>query len=227
MSSDFERFLIDLVNSALQKVEQGFIAEIVEFDKENMRATIKPFLKFVTEENGFSSPEDLNTANIENVPVEHLNAGGAYIRPNYTNGDKVHVQLCSSSIQQPIDSDIRSNMAINRFNLNSCVVTGGVVPENFSPPKSWEERDGLIIGNDDTLIEFLESEINIVGDVNIDGVVTIGTNVGQQTIIDKGEVTADSEVSAGSLGTGLTTHTHPYTDTPAGAAVTQSPTPGS
>lgn len=243
MASDFERFLTDFVAAALQKVEQGFIAEIVSFDKETMRATIKPLLKFVSEEDGEDSPVDLETTNIENVPVQHINAGSAYIRPNYVNGDKVNVKVCSSPISQPIDSSLSADIAINRFSLDSCVIIGGVVPENFSPPQSWSDRDGLLIGNDDAFIEVLadsisiekgtniitvgESSIDISGDVNINGILTIGDTVGQQTVIEDGEVTADTEVSAGLTGIGLTTHTHPYTDTPAGAATTQAPTPGS
>ena len=203
MSSDFENFLIDLTEKALRKIEQGFIAEIVTFDKATMKATISPRLKFIDEDDGESTPRELNVANIENVSVQHLNAGGAYIRPNYQSGDLVNVQMCSSSVNTPIESELRSDININRFQLNSCIVIGGVIPNSFVPPASWTDKDGLLIGNTDALIEITSDAVVIEKSTNIisveatqiqlsngsTGTITLNTSTGQADI--NGNFTVD------------------------------------
>ena len=161
MSSDFENFLIELTEKQLRKIEQGFIAQIISFDKEKMTATISPRLNFINEDDGEDTPQELNIANIDDIPVQHLNAGGAYIRPNYRSGDLVNVHMCSSPVTSPLQTGLRATMNIDRFQLNSCIIIGGVIPSTFVAPASWSSRDGLLIGNTDALIEILADEVTI------------------------------------------------------------------
>ncbi|MCH7928818.1 MAG: hypothetical protein IID03_12695, partial [Candidatus Dadabacteria bacterium] len=147
----FSKFILDVIARQSEKIEQGFIAEIVSFDKKTMRAEIKPLLEYTTEANGKANKKTIETPNVENVPCEILYAGGYYIRPVYQKGDKVNCALKSSNISKPLDSGIRADTGDNRFSLSYCTVTGGVVPKNFTPPAAWDAKDGLIIGKDDLL----------------------------------------------------------------------------
>jgi hypothetical protein len=159
------KFLRDLSEEMLRKVEQGFIAEIVSYDKEKMRAEIKPLLEYTTEASGKADKEVLETPNLTDIPCQILYAGGYYIRPNYAKGDKVNCELKSSNITKPLDSGIRADTGNNRFSLSFCVVTGGVIPGDFTAPAAWGNSDGLLIGNgDDLTIEILDDTLKIEND---------------------------------------------------------------
>ena len=145
----------------------GFNAEIVTFDKATMRAEIKPLLRAKTEEDGIDSPEFLDSPIIDNVPVQILFAGSAYIRPDYKKGDKVKCMAVASSIDQPLNFDVRSDMLKNRFSLSYCTVVNGVIPENFSLPSSFDSEDGLLIGNGSTFMVFKSDEISVTGEIKV------------------------------------------------------------
>jgi len=154
------QFLQDLINENLSKIEQGFIAKIVSFDKETMRAEIEPLLEFTTEISG--TAKTVKAPNIKDVPCEIIYAGGYYVRPVYQKDDLVNCQLKSSNINKPIDADIRADSQNNRFSLSYCTVTGGVLPKDFTSPEEWGSRDGLLIGfGDNEVIEVLEGTIKI------------------------------------------------------------------
>lgn len=203
MTSDFEKFLVELINKELQKVEVAFIAKIILFDKVQMLATIRPQLKAVTEETGIKLDSD--TIDIHDVPCEFIFAGGAYIRPEYTKNDLVKVSCYASSIQQPIESGKRTDILFNRFQLNYCTVTAGIKPDKFVPPTSFEAESGLIVGKGTKFIVFEATKIRVEGDFDIQGDLSVS-----------GKIDAGGEITTGPSGTRvmLSTHVHPGIGSP-------------
>lgn len=197
MTSDFEKFLVELIDQKLEKVEMAFIAKIIVFDKKLMTATIRPQLKATTEETGVA--KDSETIDIQDVVCEFLFAGGAYIRPEYKKNDLVKVSCYASSIQQPIESGVRTNILFNRFQLNYCTVTSGIKPAKFIPPDSFNVEDGLLIGKDSIFIVFEDTKIRVEGDFDVQGDLSVS-----------GKIDADGEITTGLPGIRvmLSTHVH-------------------
>lgn len=198
MNSDFEKFLVELIDRKLEKVELAFIAKIITFDKKNMTATIRPQLKATTEETGLKL--DSNTIDIQDVSCEFIFAGAAYIRPEYKKNDLVKVSCYASSIQQPIESDKRTDMLFNRFQLSYCTVTSGIKPDKLLPPASFDAESGLLIGLGTKFIVFESTKIRVEGDLEVNG-----------NINASGSINATGDIIAGPTGTRvkLLTHVHP------------------
>jgi hypothetical protein len=197
----FELFLNDLIASKLEAVEMAFIAKIVTFDRVKMRATIRPmlFAQFSTGEN--KRPEPVNVPDIQNVPVELIYAGGAYIRPDYKEGDMVHVSCYASPIQQPIDANTRVNAKKLRFQLSSCTVTAGLVPKAVTVPAEWSNEPGLLIGKNGIYISFDSASVKVKGNLSVNGDITVTGDVNAS-----GDVSAQGDVKAGLIS--LKNHTH-------------------
>ena len=90
------QFLKDLIFQQTEKIEQGFIAEIVSFDSVKMKAEIKPLLEHTTEVEGKTNKKTIKSPNIPDVHCSILYGNGYYIRPEYKKGDLV--------VYVPIDS---------------------------------------------------------------------------------------------------------------------------
>jgi hypothetical protein len=196
MSAELSKFIRDLIDHELQKVELGFVAEIVDFDKTNMRAEIKPLLRSITEEDGRDNPKFLDIPNIDNVPVELIYAGGFYIRPVYKKGDQIMCACTASALETTINEGQRSNMLGDRFSLNFCRVTGSVVPDTFTAPATWATKNGLLIGKGATpVLEVADDGFKFTGDVEIEGKLEVD-----------GDIEATGDVKAGLIS--LLTHTH-------------------
>lgn len=161
--SDFTEFLTDLINRELEKVEIGFIAKIVTFDNEKMRATIKPMLQMKQ-----PGGDDQFAPDIQGVPVELIYAGTGYVRPDYQKNDYVRCIAVASPITPPLDFDIRTNILTNRFSLSNCTVVQGVPPKSFSPPATFS-KSGLLVGAGETVIQIDGDDVNIEGNVRITG----------------------------------------------------------
>lgn len=204
--SEFSDLLQDLIDHGLEKIEQGFVAKIVKFDATTMRAEIQPLLRTKTEEDGKDSPRFLDIPNIDDVPVEMIYAGGFYIRPPYAPGDLVKCTLASSSLEKPIDDNIRSDMLSNRFMLNYCTVSGSVLPKGFTAPSRWGSKTGLLIGKgDNSVLEVTETGIEVKGDLDIDGDLNVTGTIKAKNV----EAEVDVKAGVGPLQISLLTHTHP------------------
>lgn len=213
MADEFEQFILDAIKLQMNGIEIGFTAKILSFNKVTMTANIKPMLRSKTEEDGADKPKFIDTPDIDGVPVSLILAGKSYIRPVYVKGDLVKIACTASSIQQPIESDLRSDTLKDRFQLNYCVVTGAIVTKTFVPPLSWALKSGLLIGNDTTLINIKDSGFEIEGDVEVDGNFDIDGDIKATGNIEaEGDIKAEGEVSAKSGLSGqvsLSTHQHP------------------
>ena len=164
--------LVDAIFRHTEKIEEGFIAEIVTFNKKTMRAEIKPLLEYTTEARGKSNKRTIETPNIPNVPCDIHYAGGFFIRPDYKKGDLVDCALKASNISKPLDSGIRADTGNNRYSLSYCTVTNGVIPKNFTFPTAWDNEDGLLIGKDDSLlIQILDGTIKTSIPVSLPGAI--------------------------------------------------------
>ncbi len=210
--SKWARLLTDVIEHQLQQVELGFIAEIITFDKDTMRAEVRPLLTSKTEEDGADNPKDLDIPNIENVAVELIYGGTFYIRPNYTPGTLVKCACTASSLEPPLDQGVRSNMLDARFSLSNITVTGAVLPTDFEAPASWAGKDGLLIGDGDTILEVKADGFEFTGDVSIEGALNVDGDIDTTGgITATGDIEATGDVTAGPLGISLLTHTHPTT----------------
>lgn len=195
-----ELFLNDLIALKLEAVEMAFVAKIVTFDKAKMKATIRPMLFAQFQKGEDDAPEQSNVPDLQSVPVELLYAGGAYIRPDYKEGDFVHVSCYASAIQPPLDSNQRANSRSLRFQLSSCTVTSGLVPRGATLPAEWASQSGLIIGKAGVYISFDATAVKVKGDFNVTGdFVATGD-------ISAANVSASGDVKAGLIS--LKNHTH-------------------
>ncbi len=221
MAGDYStQFLQALIAHEIRHIEIGFVAKIVSFDAKTMLATIKPMLKGVTEEAGKDKPNTILTPDIEDVPVQIVFAGSCYIRPDYLKGDLVKVACTGSSIDDPIDDDVRADtMDVDRFSLDNCVVTGSVVPKNADTPAAWG-NSGLLIGKGASFIRFTDLFVEIEGDLVVKGNLIISGNIIGSGSIQVQNITALQDITAGQNviattgdviagGVSLKTHTHP------------------
>lgn len=200
----FELFLNDLVAAKLENVEMAFIAKIIEFDRVKMRATIRPMLSATTRSGENQSAKTVNTPDLKNVPVELLYANNFYIRPDYARGDLVHVSCYASSIQQPVDSDIRTESRANRFQLNYCTVTSAVMPKNKEAPPEWGAEAGLIIGKAGVYISFDASGVKVKGNFEASGDIVATGDISAANVSAAGDVVA----GVGPTAISLRNHTH-------------------
>lgn len=206
----FEMFLNDLIASKLEAVEMSFVAKILTFNKAKMTASIRPMLFGAFSASESEKPTVVNVPDMQNIPVELLYAGGAYIRPDYKNGDLVRVSCYASAVSPVINGGVRSNSKALRFQLNSCTVSCGLVPKSATVPSTWAEKSGLLIGKGDVCISFDEQSVVIDGNLNVDGNITA-----------TGDIEATGDVKAGPIS--LLNHTH---TSGTAASPTSPPLPG-
>ena len=131
-------------------------------------------------------------------------------------------------MQQPIDSDIKSDVTKERFGLNYCTITGAVLPKNFETPDSFNDKDGLLIGNDVTVIQIESDKITIEGDVDFIGNITVNGDLDVDGDIDAtGTINAvvDIKTGTGLPGTNVSLRTHVHATTGPPPAPTAPPTP--
>jgi len=193
----------------------GCIGRIESHNTQTMRADVKPLLTYTV--SGEKTEHDFKV--LPDIPVLFLYAGGFYIRPKYKKGDLVWVTFATHEIRQGLKG--RSDSTGGRlFSMENAAVEHGIAKTGWRAPTQFTD-DGLLIGheNGNMYFQLTDNKVKVKGDFEIDGDLKI-----------KGKVEADGEVTAMNQTPGtavkLSTHKHPYTDTPAGPATTQSPTPG-
>lgn len=127
----------------VQRVEQGLVGLISSFDKETMRADVKPLQADPAV--GNSAPVPLPV--LPSIPVSLIYAGDFYIRPNYQEGDMVWVSFATRDIASSLRGETleRSKRV---FDLSSASVAYAIAPTDWTPPAEFSE-DGLLIGHKD------------------------------------------------------------------------------
>lgn len=138
----FTQFIKDVLKQFGENIQLGLPGVIDKFDKSTMRADVKFYLQ--------TEDKDSNAVDypiVANIPVQFLNAGGFYIRPDYQVGDKVWISFSTFDISEGLDENIRPESE-NIFNLHNACVSGGIASNKFAPPSEFSES-GLLIGHED------------------------------------------------------------------------------
>lgn len=137
---NFNSVMEEWIAARLKEAQQGLVAEVVKFDKQAMRADVKPFLQDVAE------GEKIDWPTLPNLPVQMILAGGFYIRPDYQAGDLVWVTFATHDIDDALGNK-RLPKSEKVFDLASASVTCGVTPDGWTPPTEFGSEDGLLVGH--------------------------------------------------------------------------------
>ncbi len=139
---NFNDLMEEWIGARQREVQQGLVAEVVLFDKEAMRADVKPFLQDVAEGDRIDWPT------LPKLPVLMIIAGSNYIRPVYEPGDLVWVTFATHDIDDGLGNK-RLPKSKKVFDLASASVVCGVTPDGWTPPAEFGTEDGLLIGHKD------------------------------------------------------------------------------
>ena len=135
-----------MVDDKLSRVQQGFMATIEKYDQDTMRADVKPLLK--RKPNGDDAPYPV----LSDLPVMFLKCGGYVIRPVYESGDLVWCAAATYPYRTQIKKEVEEESPLT-FNLGSACVMGGIAEEGYTLPTNMSSKDGLLIGNDELLLQ--------------------------------------------------------------------------
>ncbi len=220
MTEEMAQLIKDYVDARLREVLIGCIGVIERHDTLTMRADVRPLVQYTP--TGAITPE--NFAVLGDIPVQFLFSGGYYIRPEYVRGDIVWVTFATYDITQALKGMNDSDES-HPFSRENASVQFGLAKTGWVPPVDFSES-GLLVGHKDggSLLHCMESEIRMrATKVSVTGSLEV---LGE--ISATGNIDSDMEITALKSSTMVTLsgHTHPYTDTPAGPAVTSPPTPG-
>lgn len=126
------------------RIQQGMICVIDTFDKETMRANVKPLM--AEKPIGNSEPEALPI--LPNIPVGYIWDGNYYIRPDYQNGTTVWVTFATHDIDESLKGNIKQESE-RVFDLSSAMVVCGIAQTDQDMPAEFGSEDGLLIGHKD------------------------------------------------------------------------------
>ena len=153
--SEFVDFIEELVHDRLKEVDVGMVGRIESFDKEKMRADVTPLLKKK------SGDKEYEYAKLSDVPVNFLISGDFFIRPEYKQGDLVHISFATHALEDALKG--RVGLASERiFTSENAFIVGGVAPTDWSAPSAFGEA-GLLLGHKSgkPLIKITENEVDI------------------------------------------------------------------
>jgi hypothetical protein len=209
--------LSDLLQKYIDKrigdVLIGCIGRIERHDASAMRADVAPLLAYTVSGERISR----DFAVLPDIPVLYLWAGDFYIRPEYKRGDLVWVTFATHEIKQGLRG-LPDQTGKRLFSRENAAVVHGIARAGWTAPDDFT-LEGLIMGHADgeLCMQICSDRIKLKGILEVDG-----------DISATGRVDADGEITAkaGDAAVSVSTHTHPYMDTPAGPSNTQSPTPG-
>lgn len=140
----FPEALKQKLNDELNRVQQGMVCLIDKFDKQTMRADVKPLL--AEPPVGKSPPAPLPI--LPNLPVQFLFDGAFYIRPDYKAGTMVWVTFATHDVDNSLKgSTLEESKRV--FDLSSASVVCAVAPTDWTPPAEFGSEDGLLIGHKD------------------------------------------------------------------------------
>ncbi len=139
--SDFTDFLDDFLNERLSDIDIGMVGRIEVFDSQKMRADVIPLMKKKSNE------EILEYSMLKDIPVNFLLSGDYYIRPEYKQGDLVHIAFSTHDIEEAL-RDKKPLESKRIFSSENAFIVGGVSKTNWTPPEEFSEP-GLLIGHKD------------------------------------------------------------------------------
>lgn len=142
--STFSGVVKDMVNLQVKQAQQGMVCVIDTFDKQTMRADVRPLVAEPPVGNSVPAPLPI----LPNLPVQFLFAGSFYIRPDYAVGDMVWVTFATHDIDSSLEgSTLEESKRV--FDLSSASVAYAVAPTGWTAPAEFGTDDGLLIGHKD------------------------------------------------------------------------------
>lgn len=180
---NLDNLVRNIVFEILSALEVSFAGEIVDFNNQKMTASVRPLLTI--------NQQPLPILN--NIPVQILGGQKFFVRPVYEKGDIVRLSVAGSVIYRAIFEKRPVEMkSIEKFLLSNCTVSGGFVNNNIPP--IFSQKNGLLVGKNNSYIHFSENGIEILGNVTVTGNMSVNGNV------------SATDVSAGAIS--LLTHKH-------------------
>lgn len=149
----FPRFLKTLLDNTVGQITQGFVAKVLTFDGQTMRAKISPLLQ----KNG-SDGLPVFALPIADVPVGYL---PGWIRAPYQTGDLVWINVSSYDIEKPLLGG-RASRDGKRFSAENCSVAYKIAGTNDVPPTPWATA-GLVMGQPGAFLRFEATKVNLEG----------------------------------------------------------------
>jgi hypothetical protein len=131
-----------LIESERRDMHTTLVGEVVSYDSKRQRATIKPRLKQTI------GGKTIDAPNLEEVPVQHMRAGGLIIHKPLKAGDEVKLSFLSRSMDQSGEDGSAIDAHPGRMHdLSDCIAT----PCAYSKPKELADLPGdrLHFGTED------------------------------------------------------------------------------
>lgn len=148
----------DSANSFFSKYKQNLVedihtfmlAEIDEYNHEEMTAKVMPLNKYRMKNNVFEERSLL----IE-VPIMHFRVKDFYIRPPYQEGDIVVVAFFDEDTENSLlTGEIEETNSTRKHSLDDAMIVGTL--RTFEKPEYPSDREeGLLISNEDDTFEIL------------------------------------------------------------------------
>lgn len=131
------------IAAEVKGVQQGLVCLIDRFDKQTMRADVRPLQANPPVGNSLPEPYPI----LPNLPVQFLFAGDFYIRPDYQAGDMVWVTFATHDVDNSLREDTLEESK-RVFDLSSASVSHAVAPTDWTSPTEFSGA-GLLIGHKD------------------------------------------------------------------------------
>jgi hypothetical protein len=178
----------------MRNIDTVIPVEVIEY--KNKLVNVKSLLQFKT-----TGGDIVNNPIIYNIPVMMLYGGGCQISFRLKAGDRGLLIASKNDTAEYKNNNKNPSLTNNLRNFDFC--NGFFIPFDFN-----EAGDGVIIKNNNTVVNILDGQINIeANNININGNINVS-----------GTITASGEITSGSVT--LTGHAHGYEDTqPNGAIV--------
>ena len=144
----------------------GKICLIERFDKEKMRADVKPLGKRRVGENV------VEWSIVSNVPVQfYFTESGEAIRPEYSRGDMVYVTWANRDIKGPLKGE-DNDESITLFSAENASVVAAVLQTGKTPPSHFSNK-GLLVGSAGAYTQYFNNQIKM-GSANADESFVLG-----------------------------------------------------
>jgi hypothetical protein len=168
------------IDRRLRDIPQTLLCTIESYDKDSMRATVKPLYRSVN-----SSGKEIDYPLLSKIPVMSCYLGkDISIIPSYERGDLVLVAFSTFDFSKQL-TGISAKESEGLFGKENSFVIGGIKP-NVATNKDLEisfEDGSILLKNKNTSIEIKETDIEITTQ---SGTFSLGThthtgNLGAQT----------------------------------------------
>lgn len=137
--SDFIDFLNEMLHERLSDIDISMVGRIESFDGQKMRADVTPLLK------KRSGETEIEYSVLKDIPINFLNAGDYYIRPEYKKGDLVQIVFSTHDIEETL-RDKKPLASEKIFSSENAFIIGGIAKTAWSPPAEFS-KEGLLIGH--------------------------------------------------------------------------------